>query len=63
MFENRSTLKHSRRNSGKIGPACVKWMTAGAGIIHFEMPDREFIRMGDYYMHFSYGLTPHDVMK
>jgi redox-sensitive bicupin YhaK (pirin superfamily) len=41
-------------------------MTAGAGVIHFEMPDKE--RIYSYggiiiFMHLSYGLTCHDVMK
>ena len=38
--------KDSRRNSGKLGPGDVQWMTAGAGVVHSEMPDEEFLRTG-----------------
>src|SRR5919199_1843356 len=33
-------------NSGNLGPGDVQWMTAGAGVIHSEMPDKEFLSTG-----------------
>lgn len=41
-------LEHSDSagNHGKLGPGDVQWMTAGAGVIHSELPDPEFKRSG-----------------
>jgi redox-sensitive bicupin YhaK (pirin superfamily) len=38
--------KDSRGHAGRLGPGDVQWMTAGAGVIHAEMPAREFARDG-----------------
>jgi quercetin 2,3-dioxygenase len=38
--------KDSQGHTGKLGPGDVQWMTAGAGVIHSEMPEREFARSG-----------------
>ena len=38
--------KDSQGNSGRIGPGDVQWMTAGAGVVHSEMPEREFALRG-----------------
>jgi quercetin 2,3-dioxygenase len=38
--------KDSRGNSGKIGQGDVQWMTAGSGVIHSEMPQNNFLRVG-----------------
>jgi hypothetical protein len=46
MIEGKFAHKDSRGNSGKLGPGDVQWMTAGAGVIHSEMPDKEFTRIG-----------------
>jgi quercetin 2,3-dioxygenase len=46
MLEGRFEHKDSRGNSGKLGPGDVQWMTAGAGVIHSEMPDKEFVQSG-----------------
>jgi quercetin 2,3-dioxygenase len=46
MLEGRFEHKDSRGNSGKLGPGDVQWMTAGAGVIHSEMPEKEFLRTG-----------------
>jgi quercetin 2,3-dioxygenase len=45
MLEGRFAHKDSKGNSGKLGPGDVQWMTAGAGVVHSEMPDEEIIRM------------------
>ncbi len=33
--------KDSAGNAGRIGPGAVQWMTAGAGVVHSEMPAKE----------------------
>ena len=38
--------KDSRGHAGRLRPGDVQWMTAGAGVIHSEMPAREFARNG-----------------
>ena len=38
--------KDSRGHAGRLRPGDVQWMTAGAGVIHSEMPAREFARDG-----------------
>src|ERR1700730_16063057 len=38
--------KDSRGHAGHLKPGDVQWMTAGAGVIHSEMPAREFAREG-----------------
>jgi redox-sensitive bicupin YhaK (pirin superfamily) len=38
--------KDSRGHAGRLRPGDVQWMTAGAGVIHSEMPAREFTRDG-----------------
>jgi redox-sensitive bicupin YhaK (pirin superfamily) len=38
--------KDSQGNSGLIGPGDVQWMTAGAGVIHSEMPEDTFFKTG-----------------
>jgi redox-sensitive bicupin YhaK (pirin superfamily) len=46
MLEGKFEHKDSRGNSGKLGPGDVQWMTAGAGVIHSEMPEKEFLHAG-----------------
>jgi redox-sensitive bicupin YhaK (pirin superfamily) len=46
MLEGRFEHKDSRGNSGQLGSGDVQWMTAGAGVIHSEMPEKEFRRSG-----------------
>src|SRR3979490_1909830 len=38
--------KDSRGHAGRLRPGDVQWMTAGSGVIHSEMPAREFARDG-----------------
>ena len=38
--------KDSRGHAGRLKAGDVQWMTAGAGVIHAEMPSREFMRDG-----------------
>jgi len=42
MLDGRMQHKDSRGNAGKLTPGDVQWMTAGAGVVHSEMPEREF---------------------
>ncbi|HKT94809.1 MAG TPA: pirin family protein [Paraburkholderia sp.] len=46
MVEGRFGHKDSAGHSGTLRPGDVQWMTAGAGVIHSEMPDPEFTRTG-----------------
>jgi quercetin 2,3-dioxygenase len=46
MLEGRFEHKDSRGNSGRLGPGDVQWMTAGAGVVHSEMPDKDFLSSG-----------------
>jgi len=38
--------KDSQGNSGKLFSGDVQWMTAGSGVIHSEMPEKEFTEKG-----------------
>ena len=38
--------KDSKGHSGKLHSGDVQWMTAGSGIIHSEMPEKEFAQKG-----------------
>jgi len=38
--------KDSRGHAGRLRPGDVQWMTAGAGVVHSEMPSHEFQRSG-----------------
>jgi hypothetical protein len=38
--------KDSQGHSGKIKTGDVQWMTAGSGVIHSEMPEKEFVQKG-----------------
>ena len=46
ILDGKFEHKDSHGNSGKLGAGDVQWMTAGAGVVHSEMPEREFARMG-----------------
>jgi redox-sensitive bicupin YhaK (pirin superfamily) len=38
--------KDSRGHAGRLRAGDVQWMTAGAGVVHAEMPSRDFARQG-----------------
>jgi quercetin 2,3-dioxygenase len=46
MLEGRMQHKDSRGHAGKLTPGDVQWMTAGAGVVHSEMPERSFSLSG-----------------
>ena len=46
MLEGAFEHKDSHGHQGRIGPGDVQWMTAGAGVVHSEMPEREFRESG-----------------
>jgi len=46
ILEGHLEHKDSQGNAGKLDPGDVQWMTAGAGVVHSEMPEREFARTG-----------------
>jgi redox-sensitive bicupin YhaK (pirin superfamily) len=46
MLSGEMEHKDSQGHSGKLRPGDVQWMTAGAGVIHSEMPSAEFRRSG-----------------
>lgn len=46
MLEGRMQHKDSHGHAGKLTPGDVQWMTAGAGVLHSEMPEQEFARKG-----------------
>lgn len=46
MLSGEMEHKDSRGHEGRLSPGDVQWMTAGAGVIHAEMPSRKFQREG-----------------
>src|SRR6266700_4784244 len=46
MLAGRFEHKDSHGHAGKIAPGDVQWMTAGGGVVHSEMPEKEFARTG-----------------
>lgn len=46
MLEGRFEHRDSQGNSGKLGPGDVQWMTAGSGLVHSEMPEKDFAKNG-----------------
>jgi quercetin 2,3-dioxygenase len=46
MIEGSFQHKDSNENAGRLGPGDVQWMTAGSGVIHSEMPAKEFEETG-----------------
>lgn len=46
VLEGRMQHKDSHGHAGSIGPGDVQWMTAGAGVVHSEMPEEKFRQTG-----------------
>ena len=46
VLEGQFGHKDSAGHSGTLHAGDVQWMTAGAGVVHSEMPDPEFVRSG-----------------
>jgi redox-sensitive bicupin YhaK (pirin superfamily) len=46
MLSGEMQHKDSRGHAGRLTPGDVQWMTAGAGVVHSEMPSAEFTRTG-----------------
>lgn len=46
MVEGSFQHKDSNGNAGRLEPGDVQWMTAGAGVVHSEMPSKEFTDTG-----------------
>ena len=46
MLDGKFEHKDSTGNAGKLGPGDVQWMTAGAGVVHSELPEKEFAQRG-----------------
>jgi redox-sensitive bicupin YhaK (pirin superfamily) len=46
MLSGAMEHKDSQGHAGKLTPGDVQWMTAGAGVIHSEMPEQKFMREG-----------------
>lgn len=46
MLSGQMQHKDSQGHAGKLSPGDVQWMTAGAGVVHSEMPSAEFQQSG-----------------
>jgi len=46
VLDGRMQHADSAGHAGTIGPGDVQWMTAGRGVVHSEMPDRELALRG-----------------
>lgn len=48
VLAGRLEHKDSQGHTGILGAGDVQWMTAGAGVVHSEMPESEFTRTGGH---------------
>src|SRR6185436_16867165 len=46
MLSGEMEHKDSRGHAGRLSSGDVQWMTAGAGVVHSEMPSQAFMRNG-----------------
>jgi len=46
LLAGRMEHRDSQGHAGQLTPGDVQWMTAGAGVVHSEMPEPEFARRG-----------------
>jgi redox-sensitive bicupin YhaK (pirin superfamily) len=47
LLEGKFEHKDSQGHAGIINSGDVQWMTAGSGVIHSEMPEKEFSKYGE----------------
>ncbi|MEP0900917.1 pirin family protein [Nodosilinea sp. FACHB-13] len=57
VLDGRLEHKDSVGHAGLLNPSDVEWMTAGAGVVHSEMPEAEFTRTGGDCTAFNCGST------
>ncbi|MEA2641866.1 MAG: quercetin 2,3-dioxygenase [Chloroflexota bacterium] len=48
LLDGRLQHRDSQGNHGTLRPGDVQWMTAGAGVVHSEMPEDEFYKTGGH---------------
>jgi len=48
VLDGKMQHKDSHGHAGALGPGDVQWMTAGAGVVHSEMPEAEFTKKGGH---------------
>lgn len=46
LLEGQFEHRDSRGHAGRLSPGDVQWMTAGAGVVHSEMPASDFAQAG-----------------
>lgn len=46
ILQGKLQHRDSHGHAGIIGPGDVQWMTAGSGLVHSEMPEKEFVKKG-----------------
>ncbi len=46
MLSGEMEHRDSHGHAGRLRPGDVQWMTAGAGVVHSEMPSADFLRSG-----------------
>jgi hypothetical protein len=46
VLDGKMQHKDSHGHAGSLGAGDVQWMTAGAGVVHSEMPEAEFTKKG-----------------
>ena len=46
VYQGAVAHRDSAGNAGVLGPGDVQWMTAGAGVVHEELHERDFARAG-----------------
>jgi redox-sensitive bicupin YhaK (pirin superfamily) len=46
LLAGRMQHRDSAGHAGSLTPGDVQWMTAGAGVVHSEMPEKEFLKTG-----------------
>ncbi len=57
LLEGEMVHRDSRGNSGHLGPGDVQWMTAGAGVVHSELPGPRMLAPGGRMHGFQIGVN------